>query len=264
MVGPGLLTRPLAAPLGALLVLGLFGCRRYDDESARARAEGAVLERQVAGLRALVALAEQGPVLPAEAFAIGVDETLVRDLLAAGLPLEAVVGERFRARVERAEVSFEANQSQVSLHGRVSTLQDASTFVDLTLRGALDRIELPPASGRLRAKVVLDGIDVQRASAAGMSSTAAGALAEELGRERLESFEALVPALEIPVQLDQRLALKALTDGPVTMPAGELPLHVVVSRVVPLAGRLWVLLDLTAGPWTPLGPAEAPPPRGPR
>jgi hypothetical protein len=258
LLTPRLLHTSLAGPLALAL---LAGCRRYDDESARLRAEQAVLTRQVHGLRELVALAERGSLLPRDAFAIAVDEALVRDLLAAGLPQEQVLSERYRVRVERAEVAFRSQQSLVTLHGRVTSLQAPDTYVDVVLRGGLGTLAVDARSRRLRATVALDHVEVQQAAAGGARSGAVGALVEELGRERLEAFAALVPPLEIPVQLEERLVLRGTGDEHVRVRAGELPLRVAVTRVIPLSGRLWVLLELTAGPWRVLDGA---PPEGRR
>lgn len=249
---------PSATPLVLLsLSLALGACRQHDTGSARLRAEQAVLERQVQGLEELVALAEQGALFPKDAFAIGVDEALVRDLLAAGLPQEQLVAERYRVRVERASVRFESNQSLITLDGRVSSLNTPGTYADLQLRAGLGRLAIEPLRGRLQAQVVLDHFEVRRAAAAGAESRVVSALIEELGRERLDAFEGLVPLLEIPVRLDQSLVLKGTSEGPVAVSAGELPVRVAVSRVIPLSGRLWVLLDISAGPWT--APAPEPP-----
>lgn len=259
MVGARLLTRHsfrLKSLLLAVATLAL-ACRRYDTESALARAEKNVLERQIAGLRDVVALAEKGPLLPKDAIAVAVDEALVRDLIAVSLPLEQIVAERYKVRIERAEVSFVSQESVVRLHGRVSSLTAPETFVDLMLLGGIDTLEVDAQSGRLRGAVVLDHFEVRRASAAGAESRTVAALVEELGRERLEAFKTLVPRIEIPVRLDQRLVLKGPGDGPVSVRAGELPLHVAVARVLPVAGRLWVLLDVSIGAWKPVADSRS-------
>lgn len=252
-MGPGVLRgRRLAhvALLGLLsLSLGGGACRQHDTEGARLRADQAVLERQVTGLEELVALAEQGALFPKDAFAIGIEEELVRGLLAAGLPQEQIVAERYHVRVERAAVRFESNQSLITLDGRVSQVGQPGTFADLQLRAGLGRLAIEPGTGRLKAQVVLDHFEVRQVAAAGAPDRMVKVLIEELGRERLDTFESLLPVLEIPVRLDQSLQIKDLGEGPVSVPGGELPVHVAVSRVIPLSGHLWVMLDVSAGPW---------------
>lgn len=253
MVGPGVLrdgqlSRAILLGLSSLS-LGAGACRQHDTESARLRADQAVLAREVAGLEELVGLAEKGLLFPKGAFAIGIEEELVRALLAAGLPQEQIVAERYHVRVERASVRFESNQSLISLDGRVSQVGQPGTYADLQLRAGLGRLTIEPGTGRLKAQVVLDHFEVRQMAAAGAPDRMVKVLIEELGRERLDTFESLLPVLEIPVRLDQSLQIKGLGDGPVAVAPGELPVHVAVSRVIPLSGHLWVLLDVSAGPW---------------
>jgi hypothetical protein len=40
-------------------------------------------------------------------------------------------------------------------------------------------------------------------------------------------------------------------EGPVSVRAGALPMRASVARVLALQGRLWVVLDVAAGPWRP-------------
>lgn len=211
--------------------------------------EEALLRRQNQGLRELIADAEKGTLFSPEHLVVGVDEALARALLRAGLPQERTVG-RFRVRVEEADVRFRSTQSVVTLGGRVATAEDPETFVDLTLLGGLDRLEVDSATATLTARVVIDRFEVQRAEAGGSESAVAKSVIAGLAERGLSSLADLVPRLEIPVRLDHELNLTGFGDGPVSVRPARLPIQVAVARVLPLGGRLWVMLQVSAGPWT--------------
>jgi hypothetical protein len=240
--------KPLVAALLALAGLA-GGCRRDEARAARVRAEKALLERQIEGLRELIAAAETRTLLKAEQLLVGTDEATVQGLIAATLPQERVIANRFRVRLERAEARFRSSQGVVVLKGRASPLQSAGTFVDLTLEGGLDDVTIDQGSGTLVAKIGVYHFEVERAAAAGAEGPAIRALAEALGRERLDELSELVPPVEIPIRLEQSIAFDGLEEGPVSAGAGTLPVRASVARVLALAGRLWVVLDVGAGPW---------------
>ena len=238
---------PLA--LGLVLAALLPACRRDDDSGARARAEKLLLERQIAGLKTLVAAAEGKSLLKSGQLLIGADEATVQALIAATLPQERVVGERYRLRLERAEVQFRASQGVVVLKGRASPIAAPDTFVDVTLQGGLDEVAVRQGAGTLVGRIAVDHLQVDRAAAAGAEGTALRSLAETLGRERLDALSELVPPLEIPIRLEESVSFDGFEEGPVSALSGELPVRASVARVLALAGRLWVVLDVEAGPW---------------
>ena len=247
----GNLARPVIRRLCfgiALVALG-GACRSDQARTARVRAEKALLERQIEGLRELVAAAENNTLLTSEQLLVGTDEATVQGLIAATLPQERVIANRFRVRLERAEARFRSSQGVVLLKGRASPIQSDDTFVDLTLEGGLDDVVIDQASGTLVAKIGVYHLEVERAAAAGAEGPAIRALAEALGRERLDELSELVPPLEIPIRLEQSIAFDGLEEGPVSAAAGTLPVRASVARVLALAGRLWVVLDVGSGPW---------------
>jgi len=240
--------RGLTAALAASLAVACG--RGNSDQAARARMEKAILDRQIHGLRELVALAEKGTLFAPDLLAIGIDEKLVHDLIAVSLPQEQGIGERFKARLETAEVSFRGNQSLVTLRGRVGPKENPDTFADLTLMGGLDQLKIDAGTGTLTARVGVYHFEVQRAAAGGMQIGLVGSVVEELGRQRLDSLRDLVPPLQIPVHLESGFTIPGLGEGAVQMEAGQLPFQLDVTHVAPLGGRLWVLIKATAGPWT--------------
>lgn len=239
--------RPLA--LSLLLAAFAGACRQEDDSGARARAEKLLLERQIAGLTALVAAAEGRTLLKPSQLLIGADEATVQRLIAATLPQERVVGERYRLRLERAEVQFRASQGLVILKGRASPAAAPDTFVDVTLQGGLDDVTVRQGSGSLVGRIAVDHLQVERAAAAGAEGPALRALAEALARERLDAFSELMPPVEIPIRLEESVSFENFEEGPVSALSGRLPVRASVARVLALAGRLWIVLDVGAGPW---------------
>lgn len=254
----------------ALLALLLAGACGEDVESARRRAQAIVARRQIEGLKQLVAGAERGELSTSSQIAIGIREEIVRDILSASLPLERAVSERFKVRLERAEVRFLDTQSAVILRGQAGLLGESDVAVSVVLVGSLDQLHLEEGSGRLKAHIALEYFEVEKVAAGG-DRPVLRRLIDALGRESLSAIQEAVPEIEIPVKLDPSIRIKGLGRGPVAAKPGELPLHFEVARVVPLNGRLWVLLNASVGSWRtapevgqdppePVGPGEEPSP----
>jgi len=56
-----------------------------------------------------------------------------------------------------------------------------------------------------------------------------------------------LPIIQIPVRVQQSIALPAVTDGPVTIDGARMPLEVGVSRVFAGQGQLWVGVSVRPG-----------------
>ena len=237
--------------LGIALATLTVACRGDQGRAARMIAEKRLLERQVAGLRELVAAAEQGTLLRAGQLLVGADEATIERLIAASLPQELVLAGRFRVRLESAEVRFRSSQGLIVLKGRASPLQSGDTFVDVRLEGGLDDVTVRESTGTLLARVAVYHLQVERAAAGGAAGAAIRRLAEALGRERMDALSELVPPLEIPIRVEESVGTDGFQEGPVNVRAGELKVRASVARVLALQGRLWVVLDVVAGPWRP-------------
>jgi hypothetical protein len=235
------------APLARAALVGLLGlllaCR---GGGPRARAEGAALRRQTEGLRELLAAAEKGSIFSSDHLAIGIKAELLRDLLQRRLPIETVIGDQLRVRLERAEVSLEGSQSLVTLQGRVSPVHGVDAFADVELLGGLHRLEVDAGSGILTARVELDRIEVQRLAAGMLEDGLVQALNESLRGRGLGALGDVLPRIEIPVHLDQAIEFGGFAEGVVSVRPKRLPVRVSVARVIPVAGRLWILLDVSA------------------
>lgn len=228
----------------ALLLIGGGGCRvRETPEAARAKASKLFLQKQIASLEDLVAKARRGDLVTADQIAIGVDEEVAREIVNAPLPQELLVGGHARIRIESAVPLFRGNQAAVVFKARVTTPDLEGAFADLELAGGLDDVRL--VNGRLQAKISLAHFTVTKAS---VGSLAQG-LVEGLVRNNLAAIQEAIPPFEVPVRLDQNIAIPSFEEGPVAAEGGVLPLSAEVSQVLPNSKRLWVLIDSKAGPW---------------
>ena len=229
--------------VGLLVLAGaLAGCRG----DSQARAEAAILRRQIGGLRQLIADDEKGRLFPPDQLAIGIRQDLVRDLLQRRLPLETVPVPPLRVRLETADIAFEGGQSLVTLQGRVRPLDGVATYADLTLSGGLHRFEVDAKGGILRARVELDHVDLRRVEAdTAVERGLVEALNDTLRGRGLGAVGDVLPAVEMPIRLDQVVDFPGVDAGILSVPAGRMPIDVSVARVVPVAGRLWVFLQVT-------------------
>lgn len=240
------MTHPTATiACGLALALALGCTRRESAEDARARAQGSFLRDQIAGLQNTIGQVERGELTTTDQVAIGVSEDLVRSLLNASLPLETVLAERLRVRVESATPLFRGSRAALLFRTTVSSVNVPGASASLEIGGALESFEL--AEGRLRARVKVAHFEVRES---GLGDLAADAI-ETLFRAHAATFQDAIPALEIPVQLDEAISIGGLREGPVVAKPGALPLNVGVSNVIVGDRRLWVLLKAEAGKWQP-------------
>ena len=235
-----------------LVGLAIAGCGRkaevVEPDSPLA-SERKLLDRQVSSLRSAIVDAKRGELFAPGDLAVSVSEEAVQKAVSQAFPIEQPVGGEFRARIDRALVSFRSMQGSVRLEGRVWALSDPGTWADLALLGGIHEVEVDESSGMLTARIVLDGYDVQRASAAGAEMDWLKDLVRLLGDRGLASLRDLVPAIRIPVGIEQGIDLPGISGGAVTIPAGRLPLEARVSRVLPLSGRLWAMIHVTTSGW---------------
>jgi hypothetical protein len=236
----------------AVLIGSLAACRDgADPRRANIRGEKLLLQKQIDGLHTLIGAAKRGELVGPEQVVVGADESTVERLIGATLPQERVVSKRFHVRLERAQVGFRGNQSVVTLAGRASALGAPATFVDVVLKGALSDLTVQRDSGALNTRVALYTLEVRRAAAIGAENRAVRDLAKALGQARIESFAELGPTVVIPIRLHEDIAVGGLDDEPVVATPGRLHVQLTVSKVLAASGRLWVLLDVVAGPWLP-------------
>jgi hypothetical protein len=236
----------------ALAVALAGGCsRREGTEDALARSKETFLRGQIAGLEKTIGQVERGEVVTTDQVAIGVSESMAKGLLNASLPLETVVANRLRVRVDSAEPLFRGTKAALLFRTTVTSVDVPGASASLDIGGTLEDFAL--AGGRLRARVALGHFAVRESS---LGDLAADAI-DGLVRANAAVIQGAIPPFEIPVELNESVAIGGLTEGPVVARPGALPLNVAVSQVVVGDRRLWVLLKAEAGRWQPAaGPAE--------
>lgn len=231
----------------ALAALGGVGCGRGFEGGGELRAQKKVLEREVAGLREAVARLERHePLLPAGDLAVAIDETLLRDLIAAQLPFDAEIG-KFQLKLEQAEVLFRGAPT-VRLRGRLKRQGNLELEAIVNVAGALDSISVDSTRAALAARIVVDHIGIEKA--AGVETLVSGAALDEVARTiRLQLADKL-PPIQIPVKVEQSIELPAVTTGPVRIDGARMPIAANVSHVFAGQGRLWVAIHFRPGELT--------------
>jgi hypothetical protein len=231
--------------LAIVLALGvLAGCRG----ESQARAEAAALRRQIRGFRQLLEDDDKGRLFPPDQLAIGVRQELVRDLLQRRLPLETTPLPALRVRLETAEITFEGGQSLVTLQGRVRALGVHDSYADLTFSGGLHAFEVDTAGGVLRARVELDRVDVRHVEGGPVERGLLESVNQTLRGRGLGAIGDVLPPVEMPIRLDQAADFPGISAGLLSVPARTLPMSVKVARVVPVAERLWIFLEVRTRP----------------
>jgi hypothetical protein len=223
----------------------LVGCGRSEFEGGGdLRARKVVLKREVDGLRAIVARLERGePMLPKDDVAISIAGDLVRDLITAQLPFELDV-DRFHLRLSGAEVLFRGSPV-VKLRGTLFLREKPQYVAEVTAIGALQGIDVEPATGMLKAEIAIDHLSIEQAG--GLEKLVSRAAMDEAARTvRLQLRDSL-PELQIPVKLQQSVELPAVTSGPVRIDGAKMPIQVGVSEVVATRDVLWISIHFAPG-----------------
>ncbi len=235
---------------GLLAVLVFSACRDR-DEPARVLAREEHLHRQIEDLRILVDRAAKGALVPADGAVVAIGEDLAEQLLRLALPREVLLGERFRARLEKAEVRFRDKHGAVRFDGRVRWAHDADLFdadvsADVTVFARFETVELHPKEGVLVAQIVPMGFEIQRLRVGG-ESRAARRFAEGVSEQLRDSLPALAFPLTIPVAVEHELRFAGVEEGPLRIRGASIPLRVAVRDASAHGGRLWIVLQVKAG-----------------
>jgi hypothetical protein len=231
--------------IGAAIAIAavLSGCQRRESvEDSRNRTLETLLIAQIADLKALLAKTEAGQLDVSNRIAIGISEETSKAILDASLPQEQVVGDRVRVRIEKAQPFFQGNNALLLFEATPTGLKTGA-HARLELGGRLVNFRVD--EGRLRADVELVHFRLLDSS---LPDVGNGVL-ESLIQQHLGALAKLTPDLEIPVRLEHSIAIGGLDAGVVQARGGALPLAMSVSEVVPINKRLWVFLEVKAGPW---------------
>jgi hypothetical protein len=227
-----------------VLALAAVACDSKFEGGGDLRAQRVVLQREVEGLRDVVARLERGePMLPLDDVAISIDEVFVRDLIAAQLPFEADI-DRFHLSLKGAEVLFRGSPV-VRLRGALYARERPGLEAAVDVLGALEAIAVEASTSTLKARIAVDHLGIEKA--AGIESILSGATLDEVARlVRLEIGDKL-PPIQIPVKVQQSIDLPAVTQGPVRVDGARMPLQAAVSQVVAGQGRLWIAVHFQPG-----------------
>jgi len=226
------------------LLLSAVACNSEFKGGGDLRAQKVVLKREVDGLREAAARLEKGqPILPLDDVAIAIDDTFLRDLIAAQLPFEMDV-ERFHLSLTDAEALFRGSPV-VRLRGVLGSKKRPDLAVAVNVIGALEGIEVEPSSSTLRARIAVDHIGIERA--AGIEQLLSGATLDEVARMVRLQLKDRLPPIQIPVKVQQSIDLPAVTRGPVRIDGATMPLQVAVSQVLAGQGRLWIAVHFQPG-----------------
>jgi hypothetical protein len=183
--------------------------------------------------------------------AVAVGESAARDLLNGPLPQRLSLGKGIHLTLEHAEPYFRGTQAALVFKARVTSDALPNEYAELEMAGGLDEMRL--ASGRLSARARVFHFAIVRTS---VGALAQGAV-EALVRANLDTIEAHIPPLELPVRFEDELSVDRFEEGPVSADGGTLPIHATVSQVICLNTRLWILIDAQVGTWKPAAKAAS-------
>jgi len=250
--------RLLAILLPAPLALLPPSCRSKPSGPKRIMAMEMVLNRQIEGLRELVDRAEKGTLLPKDKLVVSVHEDLVKDVAQLALPREQIVDDKYRILVEKIDVRFRDRWGSVRMDGRVGLAGDKKeeVYADVAIFGFLDAVEVDAETGTLKGLVRPIGIELQKLEVFG-SRLGVRQMIESLALQHTDKLKKATFPLTIPVRLENRIQINGTTEGPVRLKSAEFPLQVTVADVIALDKKLWVFLDVEAGPWRKLPPEPA-------
>jgi len=252
------LTRPARATCAWLLSLAAGalagGCGGAPQRVADLEAH---LSRQVADLRALVERAEKGRLVATDGLVVAVREDVVRHMAELALPREQVIQQRFRVRLERADVRFRDRHGAVRLEGRVgwadvADLQRADVFVDLVVFGRIDAAAVDAKEGTLAVEIVPIGFEIQKVNV-GEGQPTVRELAAGVARSLPEGLASLSTRVTIPVAFEREIRLEGRDSGPLRYRPASLPLRFVVKDLAAHGGRLWLSVAVEAGAGKPGG-----------
>ena len=227
-----------------LAVALLAACGAESESQGQLHATKVVLERQVEGLRTLVArMGDGASVVSPDDVVVAIDQELVRDLILAQLPLEVAAG-LYKVWLDEVEVTFEGSLL-VTLRGGIALRMLPFLSGSVRLFGTLQDIRVDEASGTLRTSVAIDHLDLVRL--AGLEQLISQGRRDELARRIRLQLDGRIPEISLPVEVSRSVDLPALSDGPIRIQGARLPLEVAVSEVLTGPGQLWVAIRVEPG-----------------
>jgi hypothetical protein len=157
--------------------------------------------------------------------------------------MSADVGGGFHVRIDSADTAFGDGVALVRMTG-IASLDASTVGAEVTVFGAIDAVQIDPASGVLRCSVAILGVEAQEATALGRNDPV-GRLTEALAHGGLSM---LLGGLEIPVRVENHLSIPAVASKRLQIVAEHLPLTVSAQQIKVFGGKLWVFIDVALRP----------------
>jgi hypothetical protein len=235
--------RDIAA--GSVLTAALLAGCAPSGEEADFIARKASLQRQNQGIRDLIAEAENGSLIPADRFLVGIGEEMLAELLTSQLPMERPLGKRFVVRLERATVLLRDKFGLVTIEGDIHRHNDPNHRTAVRVIGGLGTVQIDPDTKLLSMSIAIDRFELLQAGRLEKVLGAGGRkfLAEK-GRGVLQSE---MPTLKVPVALAQNIRIPAIMEGPIQLDSLAVPLDLSVERILAAGGKLWLTLRAEVG-----------------
>lgn len=235
-----------AVSAGGVLAWALLAsaCADPHEGAGALHAEQVLIERELDGLRDSAARLDRGESLfPDSDVIVSIDESFVQGLITARLPMELTAAP-YRVVLTSVDVGF-GGAPTVRLRGTIT--RDGLVTLDAAVGvvGALSGIEIDTATSTLRAQIVADHLEIERAS--GLESFLSGSTLDDVARLVRLEIASQLPTIEIPVRVQQEIDIPAVTDGPVRINGSRLPVRASVSRVFAANNRLWIGLHVEVG-----------------
>ncbi len=238
----------------AALALAAAACGNEFEGAGELHAKQVVLRREVQGLRAVAARLDRGQaMLPEGDVAVAIDDSLIKDILAAQLPFDADV-DKYHLSLKEAEVQF-TGSPMVRLRGTLNLLAYPSILAQVLVIGALENIDVDPATSTMRARIAIDHLGIEKA--AGLEAYVSASALDEAGRMIRLRIKDQLPPVQIPVEVQHTIDLPAVTRGPVRIDGARLPLKVSISQIVAARGTLWIAVRVEPGAIVKTGEAPA-------
>jgi hypothetical protein len=215
------------------------------------RAERLILEHRIASLKAHIAQAEAGQLVSDQRLLVAVHERVLREVLAAQLPLDETIAERFRIHLTSAQVSCDDGLALLRFEGQAGAPPVAGALAVITVYAVVDVVDVDANSGVLRCRFTPLAFEAQRIEALGAGSLTADWLSE-LSHLRLDAFSRLSRSFALPVRLEQRIAIPGLgREQVLSFSSGAIGLDMSVAAVWAHDQRLWIALATRATDWQP-------------
>jgi hypothetical protein len=150
--------------------------------------------------------------------------------------------------VTGARVTFRSNVARVALSGHARRRSFPRVAAIVRLRGALDEFSVDAAQG-LRSRIAIDAVEIDAPTGAisALDPLVIEALRSIVERS-LPELTSAIPALSIPVRLDQNMTLPGFgPDGALSIAPSAAPLRMSASRVIAFQNRLWIVLRAELG-----------------